>query len=148
MPNTNWSLLTPLQLGRYAEYYAAMEFMSYGYEVYTPELDDHGVDFIVRKPGGEPLEVQVKSTRGNYVFVYKDKMPLDDSHLVCYVPFIDGKLPDLYIIPATAWLHPQPPLVEHNYDEPGRVSKAEWGISYSQTSLDKLAPYKAENYFK
>ena len=148
MPNTNWSCLTPLQLGRYAEHYAVMEFMSYGYEVYTPELDDHGVDFIAVSPAGKLLYVQVKSTRGNYVFVYKDKMLLDGSHLVCYIPFIDGKPPELYIIPATAWLRPQPPLTDHNYDGPGRSSQPEWGINYSRTSLDKLASYKADRYFK
>ena len=50
MPNLNWSKLTGLQLGRYAEYYAKMEFASYGFEVYTSEVDDHGVDFIAKKP--------------------------------------------------------------------------------------------------
>ena len=38
MPNLNWSKLTGLQLGRYAEYYAKMEFASYGFEVYTSEV--------------------------------------------------------------------------------------------------------------
>ena len=47
MPNLNWSKLNHLQLGKYAEYYAKMEFASYGYEVYTSEVDDHGVDFVV-----------------------------------------------------------------------------------------------------
>ena len=46
-----WFELTPLQLGRYAEYYSKMEFASYGFEVYTSEVDDHGVDFIVKYPG-------------------------------------------------------------------------------------------------
>ena len=32
MPKTNWSELSPLQLGRYAEYYAKMEFTSYGFD--------------------------------------------------------------------------------------------------------------------
>ena len=50
MPNTNWSKLSHLQLGRYAEYYAKMEFVSYGYDVYTSEVDDHGVDFVARNP--------------------------------------------------------------------------------------------------
>ena len=49
MPNTNWSELSHLQLGRYAEYYAKMEFASFGYDVYTSEVDDHGVDFVARK---------------------------------------------------------------------------------------------------
>lgn len=51
MPKMKWFELTPLQLGRYAEYYAKMEFASYGFEVYTSEVDDHGVDFIVKYPG-------------------------------------------------------------------------------------------------
>ena len=48
MPDTNWSKLNKLQLGRYAEYYAKMEFTSYGFEVYTSEVDDHGIDFIAK----------------------------------------------------------------------------------------------------
>lgn len=47
--NTDWEKLSPLQLGQFGEYYAKMEFASYGYEVYTSEVDDHGVDFIARK---------------------------------------------------------------------------------------------------
>ena len=50
MPNLNWNKLSGLQLGRYAEYYAKMEFASYGFEVYTSEVDDHGVDFIAKSP--------------------------------------------------------------------------------------------------
>lgn len=50
MPNTNWNLLTPLQLGAYAEYYAKMEFASHGFDVYTSEVDDHGVDFVAKSP--------------------------------------------------------------------------------------------------
>ena len=48
MPNTSWSNLNHMQLGKYAEYYAKMEFTSYGYDVYTSEVDDHGVDFVAR----------------------------------------------------------------------------------------------------
>ena len=70
MPNLKWSDLTHLQLGRYAEYYAKMEFASYGYEVYTSEVDDHGVDFIVKVPNtAKFFEVQVKSVR-NYGYTF------------------------------------------------------------------------------
>ena len=37
-----------MQLGKYAEYYSKMEFTSYGYDVYTSEIDDHGVDFAAK----------------------------------------------------------------------------------------------------
>lgn len=76
MPNTNWSELSHLQLGRYAEYYAKMEFASYGYDVYTSEVDDHGVDFVARNPDdGQYYEIQVKAVRNlDYVYIRKDKM--------------------------------------------------------------------------
>ncbi len=48
MPNMKWSELSSVQLGQYGEYYAKMEFTSYGYDVYTSEVDDHGVDFVAR----------------------------------------------------------------------------------------------------
>lgn len=50
MPNMQRSQLSGMQLGRYAEYYAKMEFTSYGFEVYTSEVDDHGVDFVAKQP--------------------------------------------------------------------------------------------------
>ena len=109
MPNTHWSKLYHLQLGRYAEYYAKMEFTSYGFEVYTSEVDDHGVDFIAKIPGKKRFyEVQVKSVRNyGYVFIAKSKMPeLSENRLVSYLHFIDGQLPEVFVIPATAWNKP------------------------------------------
>ena len=50
MPSMKWSERTGLEIGRYAEYYAKMEFTSYGFEVFTSELADHGVDFIAHHP--------------------------------------------------------------------------------------------------
>ena len=92
MPSTNWTKLSPLQLGRYAEYYAKMEFASYGFEVYTSEVDDHGVDFIAKNPHNNQFyEVQVKSIRNaGYVFVQKDKIELQENWLLCLMRFVDG----------------------------------------------------------
>ena len=97
MPSTNWSKLSPLQLGRYAEYYAKMEFASYGFEVYTSEVDDHGVDFIAKNPYNKQFyEVQVKSMRNTgYVFVQKEKIELQENWLLCLMRFVDGALPEV-----------------------------------------------------
>ena len=148
MPNLNWSKLNHLQLGKYAEYYAKMEFASYGFEVYSSEVDDHGVDFVVKVPGtAKFFEVQVKSVRDyGYVFISKSKMPVLTSHrLVCYLHFVDGELPDVFVIPATAWDKPNAVLVDRNYDRPGQTSKPEWGISISKKNYSMLDTYKAEN---
>ena len=72
MPSTNWSKLSPLQLGRYAKYYAKMEFASYGFEVYTSEVDDHGVDSIAKNPHNNQFyEVQVKSIRNTDMSLFR-----------------------------------------------------------------------------
>lgn len=151
MPNTNWSKLNHLQLGRYAEYYAKMEFASYGFEVYTSEVDDHGVDFIAKLPDETRFyEVQVKSVRDfGYIYMSKSKMPeLSEDRLVCYLHFIDGKLPDIFVIPATAWKNPNAVLVDRKYDKPGQKSEPEWGINISKKNYDLLTEYKADNWLE
>lgn len=147
MPNLNWSKLNSMQLGRYAEYYAKMEFASYGFDVYTSEVDDHGVDFVAKAPNGSTFyEVQVKSVRNyGYVYIAKSKMPeLINSRLVCYMHFIDGQLPDVFVIPSTAWQEPNPVLVERKYDKPGQKSEPEWGINISKKNYNLLDKYKLD----
>lgn len=150
MPNTKWSQLSPLQLGKYGEYYAKMEFSSYGFDVYTSEVDDHGVDFVAKNiKTGIFYEVQVKSLyKSNNVILSKDKLVLDEQHLVCFLHFVEGKLPKVYIIPAIAWKHPNEVLADRNYDKPGQKSKPEWGINYSQKNISLLEPYEAEKFFQ
>lgn len=48
MYNLNWSRkeLTSQKLGRFCEYYAKMSLASYGMNIYTSEVDDHGIDFV------------------------------------------------------------------------------------------------------
>ena len=146
--NTDWEKLTPLQLGRFGEYYAKMEFASYGYDVYTSEVDDHGVDFIAKeKTTGIFYEVQVKSLyRSNYSYIDKRKRILNDRHLVCVLRFIRFQVPDVYIIPATAWNHPYAALTDYEYDDPKLKSRPEWGIRLAEKNRHLLEKYKAENY--
>ena len=128
MPNMNWSKLNSIQLGRYAEYYAKMEFASYGFEVYTSEVDDHGVDFIAKLPSENRFyEVQVKSLREyGYIFMAKSKMPeLSDERLICVLHFIDGKLPDVFVIPTSIWKNPNSVFVDRKYDKPDQKSEPE-----------------------
>ena len=73
MASNNWSKLNHLQLGKYGEYFAKMEFTKTGFDVYTAEVDDKGIDFVVRKNETEYFDIQVKSVRNNnYVFMKKE----------------------------------------------------------------------------
>ena len=150
MPNTNWSELSHLQLGRYAEYYAKMEFASYGYDVYTSEVDDHGVDFVARNPDdGKDYEIQVKAVRNReYVYIRKEKMVLSPTRLVVLLLFSNGALPNCYVIPSQTWNNPNALFVNRNYDKPGQKSAPEWGINLSKKNLTLLELYREEQYFR
>lgn len=144
MPSTKWSNLNHLQLGRYAEYYAKMEFASYGFEVYTSEVDDHGIDFVAKMKGNEYLEIQVKAVRKtNYVFMQKDKWDISNANtFLVLLLFDDGELPDVFLIPATAWQKPNALLCDKDYE--GLKSKPEYGINLSKKNMELLNIYKIE----
>lgn len=140
MPNKEWNKLNNLQLGRYAEYFAKMEFASYGLDVYTSEVDDHGIDFIVKDKKGRFCEIQVKSkTEKGYVFMQKSKFDIENKNLyLALLIFESGKLPDIFLIPSEAWKIPNEVFVDRKYDKPGQKSQPEYGINISNKNYDIL----------
>ena len=82
MEKHDWSRLTHLQVGRFAEYFVKMEFTLYGFDVYQAEVDDKGIDFVIRKGRDRYFDIQVKSIRGlNYVFFPKRCFELRENLL-------------------------------------------------------------------
>jgi hypothetical protein len=149
MEKYDWGKLTHLQLGRYAEYFVKMEFTRHGFDVYTAEVDDKGINFVIRKErkdadGATNIEyrdVQVKSVgRLNYVFIGKDKLTLRENPLVAVALFENGELPNLYLIPATKWQQHDALFVDRDYE--GLKSKPEWGLNLSRRNLKLLEQYK------
>jgi len=67
MDRFKWSELTKPQVGRYAEYFVKMRFTLHGFDVYTAEVDDKGIDFVIRKERDATFtcyfDIQVKSVR-------------------------------------------------------------------------------------
>ena len=140
MGRYSWSQLNKQQVGRFAEYFVKMEFALYGFEVYTAEVDDRGIDFVARYGAGGFYEVQVKSVRSsNYVFMHKSRFPLRPDRLLALVLLEEDQPLDLYLIPATAWLSPNALLVGRDYD--GLKSKPEWGVQLSRGNSPLLSPY-------
>jgi hypothetical protein len=83
-----WSRLTTLHLGRYAEYFVKMEFTLHGFDVYSAEVDDKGIDSVIRKHETQYYDVQVKSARElSYIFFPKEKLrrPRICSRLLCFL---------------------------------------------------------------
>lgn len=44
------------------------KFLEYGFDVYSSEVDNKGIDFIVCNDKRELFEIQVKTTHKKYVF--------------------------------------------------------------------------------
>jgi hypothetical protein len=148
MPCKKWSKLNHLQLGKYAEYYSKMEFASYGLDVYTSEVDDHGIDFVAKTKDGQYLELQVKSVRqNNYTFMRKDKWNIDDKNAyLILLLFTDDRMPDVYMIPATSWKSPDLLLCDKDYI--GLKSKPEYGVNISKKNMPLLERFNIEKSIK
>ena len=141
--NHDWSKLNHLQVGRYAEYFVKMAFTQAGLDVYTTEVDDKGIDFVVRRDASTHFDVQVKSVRGqNYIFLEKKKFALAENLWAAVVILLDGEAPQLYLVPATAWLTPNSLLVSRDYE--GKKSKPEWGINISAKNWPLLDAFSFE----
>lgn len=137
----DWSHLNHLQLGRYSEYLAKMEFTRFGYDVYTAEVDDKGIDFVVRQSGERYFDVQVKSCRDyNYVCFRKDKFEIRPNLWAVVLTFTDGEAPKVYLIPSSTWNKPNELFVSRDFE--GKKSKPEWGLNLSKKNLSMLDKYQ------
>ena len=143
MKKYNWARLNNQQVGTYCEYFVKMELTMYGFQVYTTEVDDRGIDFVTRYQNQPFIEIQVKSLRSmGYVFMQKSKFTLNNHTYLALGLLIQDQSPALYLIPSTVWLTPNNIFVERNYE--GLKSKPEWGINISQKNMIELEKYKFE----
>lgn len=145
-----WSRLNHLQIGRYAEYYTKMQCVLIGLDVYGAEVDDHGIDFVVRQEPDRYWDVQVKSARKlNYVFMRKEVFRIRPNLLLALTLFEDGREPNQYLIPATRWAEPDRLFVDRDYE--GSASRPEYGLKLSRRRLPELEAFRferaAENIF-
>lgn len=143
MSRYQWSRLNNQQVGAYTEYFVKMELTMHGFQVYSTEVDDHGIDFVARHESGPFLEVQVKSLRSmGYVFMQKTKFQLAKHVYLALGLLFEGRQPRLYLVPSTVWLAPDSIFVDRNYE--GLKSKPEWGLNVSQKNMATLEPYAFE----
>lgn len=141
-----WSKLNNLQVGTFVEYYVKMEFAMYGFQVYTSEVDDRGLDFVARYKKSNFLSIQVKSLRKGtgYVFMTKNNFEPNSNLYLVLGLLSEGDMPKLYLIPSTVWLEPNPLFTSNDYGE-GYKSKPEWGVNLSKKNMHILEPYQFDN---
>ncbi len=68
-----------------------MAFTLEGFEVYTTEYDDRGIDFVIRNNEGTCFSVQVKATSASASpFMFADKFEVPSEFLLCAVRLVEG----------------------------------------------------------
>ncbi len=143
MPQTyGWSHLNRLQIGRYAEYLYKMQLVLQGFDVYSAEVADRGIDFVLRQEPDRYWDVQVKSIRNTgYVYFDKSKFRIRPNLIAALEIFKDGHEPDLYLIPATEWqqldVTSSGVLVYREYQ-----GCPEYGMNLSAKGIKALDPFR------
>ena len=145
------------QIGKIGEYWAKLILTLYGFEIYTSEVDEKGIDFVLRFDESKYFDVQVKTfrtDRTHYVFAAKQHAwEALKVNLYMALVRIDPKNmpPILYFIPSTAWSKENALLRNREYSKFGKKSKDEWGLNLSAKNFSLLEEYKIENqvrYFR
>ncbi len=141
-----------LQVGKIGEYWAKIWLTLAGFDIYTTEVDDKGIDFIIRKDNNKHIDVQVKTTRknNNYTFITKKSWnnELRDNLYLLLVTLTDNEMPTVYLIPSTVWKNPTSLFVDRKYDKPDQKSEPEWGINMSAKNMEELSKYEISKYIK
>lgn len=137
--------LNNIQKGRYAETLVKMEFMRLGLEIYSSEVDDRGIDFVVGHDNNY-YAIQVKSSRKlNYIYLKKDKFQPRANLLAAIVLFNPSGIPSFYLIPSTRWDSPDGFFVSRDYLD--KKSKPEYGLNLSKRNLPFLENYSIDHVF-
>ena len=141
-----WATLDTMRVGRWGEQFVAMALTKAGLDVYLPAVDDRSIDMLVRLDG-DPVrfaEFQVKTVRlarPSYIFMRKRLFPIGPSRYVALVVLIEGQSdPEIFLIPAAAWVDPKAPFVSRDYVD--RKSEPEYGLTVSLAVLPHLDPYR------
>lgn len=141
----DYNHLNHLQIGRIGEYWVKIWLTLMGFDAYTNDVDDKGIDFVIRLNEEKHVDIQVKTMRGDlsYVFVNKEswKSGLRRNLYLALVILKNKTSPTIYFIPSIDWHTPNDLLRDHDYSKEGQTSKPDWGINVSKKNMEILKQY-------
>lgn len=141
--------LNRLQVGKIGEYWAKIWMTFAGFDIYTTDVDDKGIDFIIRTDDEKHIDVQVKTIRTTgYVYISKEtwKSGLRENLNLVLVLLKNNEMPSVYFIPSKVWENPTTLFTDKNYEKEGQTSKPEWGINISQKNMEELEQFEITKF--
>lgn len=134
-----WSKLNTQQKGTFGEYLAKMEFTMYGLSVFSAEVDDRGIDFVIRNDAGKHFDIQVKTITGtNYTYISESKFY--SNLIVCLVILKEHSEPSMFLLRASDWRDDESGLLNHKHFPNSK--EPEYGINVTKNRLNHLQKYK------
>jgi len=105
--NFNYDHLSHLQIGQIGEYWVKIWLTLLGFDVFYNDVDDKGIDFIIRLDDNKHIDIQVKTVRvenTGYTFVTKESWnnKLRDNLYLALVLIANNKMPQIFFIPSIA----------------------------------------------
>lgn len=127
-----------LQLGRVGELLIKAKFIKNGLDVFSTEVDDKGIDFVVKNKHGEYFDVQVKASNQTYVFMRKEVFkPRTNLYVALLV--IDKKDNNFFVLIPSLDFEKKPlPNYLSDKEYEGLRSKPEYGISPTDRNLNDI----------
>jgi len=118
-----------------------MEFTLHGVDIYTPEIDDKGIDLVARTRGGQYWEIQVKSVfRSSKVYLDGSRFKIDQPNLlVALVRLIQDEAPKAYLLKSSLWKETN--SLFRRYDTISETRDGEYGIQIGKKNESLLSPY-------
>jgi hypothetical protein len=143
----NYKSYHHIKIGKIGEYWMKLCLSLLDLDVYTPEVDNKGIDFIVRFNDKTYIDIQVKTIREKTTYVYMDKdniswKTLRDNLYLALVILKNNSIPSIYLINSTEWNNPNNLLKDYNYSKKGLKSKDDWGINISKKNMELLQKYE------
>ena len=134
-----WSRLNRQQKGTYGEYVAKMEFVMYGYLVFSAEIDDRGVDFVVRNDAGRHFDVQVKTVTHRTTYTCITESKFSENLWICLVVLTEGVHPTLYLFSGRDWISDESDLLRRNHFQ--NAKEAEYGIHIAKKRVSVMKQF-------
>ena len=132
--------LNGLRLGRIGELYAKINFLKENFEVLSPEVDDRGVDLIVKHlKSKQYYKIQVKTIRKfSYIYMQKERFELAKDLFLYVCLFLNNEEnPKFLLIPSLSWKNKKEKYFnDRNYVD--KKSKPEWGLSINKSNYDEI----------
>lgn len=124
-----------LKTGRVGELLVIAKFIENGFDVFSTEVDDKGVDLVVKNELGKYFDIQVKTSNQTYVFMRKEVFK-PRTNLYVALLILDKKEDQFFIlIPSLDFKNKPLPTFLKDKDYEDKKSQPEYGIDLSDKHL-------------